>query len=62
MDVGQKKAGWIEVIAGSMFSGKSEELIRRLRRAHPQWQGEARLPRREARLMERYQLMLAPVS
>jgi thymidine kinase len=25
--------GWIEVIAGSMFSGKSEELIRRLRRA-----------------------------
>src|SRR4030095_15351283 len=27
------EAGWIEVIAGSMFSGKSEELIRRLRRA-----------------------------
>ncbi len=26
-------AGWLEVIAGSMFSGKSEELIRRLRRA-----------------------------
>lgn len=26
-------SGWIEVIAGSMFSGKSEELIRRLRRA-----------------------------
>ncbi len=25
--------GWIEVIVGSMFSGKSEELIRRLRRA-----------------------------
>ncbi len=25
--------GWIEVIAGAMFSGKSEELIRRLRRA-----------------------------
>ncbi len=25
--------GWIEVICGSMFSGKSEELIRRLRRA-----------------------------
>ena len=25
--------GWVEVIAGSMFSGKSEELIRRLRRA-----------------------------
>ncbi len=26
-------SGWIEVITGSMFSGKSEELIRRLRRA-----------------------------
>jgi thymidine kinase len=25
--------GWIEVITGSMFSGKSEELIRRVRRA-----------------------------
>lgn len=30
---GMSRAGWIEVIAGSMFSGKSEELIRRLRRA-----------------------------
>jgi thymidine kinase len=30
---GTSQAGWIEVIAGSMFSGKSEELIRRLRRA-----------------------------
>lgn len=29
----RRGAGWIEVIAGSMFSGKSEELIRRLRRA-----------------------------
>ncbi len=28
-----QKPGWIEVITGSMFSGKSEELIRRLRRA-----------------------------
>ncbi len=27
------QTGWIEVITGSMFSGKSEELIRRLRRA-----------------------------
>jgi thymidine kinase len=26
-------AGWIEVICGSMFSGKTEELIRRLKRA-----------------------------
>jgi thymidine kinase len=29
----QNGTGWIEVIAGSMFSGKSEELIRRLTRA-----------------------------
>lgn len=27
-------AGWIEVICGGMFSGKTEELIRRARRAH----------------------------
>lgn len=27
------QSGWIEVICGSMFSGKTEELIRRLRRA-----------------------------
>jgi thymidine kinase len=27
------KKGWIEVISGSMFSGKTEELIRRLKRA-----------------------------
>lgn len=31
--VRQNGTGWIEVIAGSMFSGKSEELIRRLNRA-----------------------------
>ena len=32
--VNQKEQfGWIEVIAGSMFSGKTEELIRRLKRA-----------------------------
>lgn len=29
----QKGRGWIEVICGSMFSGKTEELIRRLNRA-----------------------------
>lgn len=29
-----KQTGWIEVICGSMFSGKSEELIRRIRRCH----------------------------
>jgi thymidine kinase len=35
MDVVRSKPqhGWIEVVTGSMFSGKSEELIRRLRRA-----------------------------
>lgn len=29
----KEKFGWIEVICGSMFSGKTEELIRRLKRA-----------------------------
>jgi thymidine kinase len=35
MDVARptQDCGWIEVITGSMFSGKTEELIRRLRRA-----------------------------
>jgi thymidine kinase len=33
MDHPSPKPGWLEVITGSMFSGKSEELIRRLRRA-----------------------------
>jgi len=30
---GKRQRGWIEVICGSMFSGKTEELIRRLNRA-----------------------------
>ncbi|MCF8257178.1 MAG: thymidine kinase [Flavobacteriales bacterium] len=29
----QGRKGWIEVVCGSMFSGKTEELIRRLKRA-----------------------------
>ena len=33
MHVVRQHTGWIEVICGSMFSGKTEELIRRLRRA-----------------------------
>jgi len=28
-----QRSGWIEVVCGSMFSGKTEELIRRIRRA-----------------------------
>ena len=32
MNTGRRR-GWIEVICGSMFSGKTEELIRRLKRA-----------------------------
>ena len=28
-----KQTGWVEIICGSMFSGKSEELIRRVRRS-----------------------------
>ena len=30
-----RQGGWLEVICGPMFSGKSEEMIRRLRRAAP---------------------------
>jgi len=33
VDIFKGNMGWIEVIVGPMFSGKSEELIRRLRRA-----------------------------
>ena len=33
MQVVHGKSGWIEIICGPMFSGKSEELIRRVRRA-----------------------------
>lgn len=33
LNIVTKDLGWIEVIVGSMFSGKTEELIRRLRRA-----------------------------
>lgn len=33
MDIITGHVGWIEVVCGPMFSGKSEELIRRLRRA-----------------------------
>lgn len=32
-NIRNSKRGWIEVICGSMFSGKTEELIRRLKRA-----------------------------
>ncbi len=33
MNILKQHTGWIEVICGSMFSGKTEELIRRMRRA-----------------------------
>ncbi|NCQ61833.1 MAG: thymidine kinase [Myxococcales bacterium] len=33
MQVVQAGVGWVEVISGPMFSGKTEELVRRLRRA-----------------------------
>ena len=33
MDFIRGQIGWVEVVCGPMFSGKSEELIRRLRRA-----------------------------
>ena len=61
MDIVASRAGWIEVITGSMFSGKSEELIRRLRRAQiaraegPDLQAAHRRPlqRRPHRLAQR---------
>lgn len=33
LDESGRRRGWIEVVCGSMFSGKTEELLRRLRRA-----------------------------
>jgi len=33
MNIINHRTGWIEVVCGSMFSGKTEELIRRVRRA-----------------------------
>jgi thymidine kinase len=33
MDIVTGHIGWVEIVSGPMFSGKSEELIRRLRRA-----------------------------
>ena len=45
--------GWIEVIAGSMFSGKTEELIRRLKRARfAKQKVEIFKPRMEVRYSE----------
>jgi thymidine kinase len=32
MDIRRNNDGWIEVICGSMFAGKTEELIRRINR------------------------------
>ena len=48
-------SGWIEVICGSMFSGKTEELIRRLRRAQiAQQQVEILKPLLDNRYSEDY--------
>ena len=48
-----EKRGWIEVITGSMFSGKTEELIRRLKRAKiAKQQVEIFKPRIEVRYSE----------
>ena len=33
MEMKRSRAGWVEIISGVMFSGKSEELMRRVRRA-----------------------------
>ena len=56
MDVVRKAPhqGWIEVITGSMFSGKSEELIRRVRRAQiAQQRVQVFKPRLDTRLCRR---------
>ena len=48
-----RTTGWIEVICGSMFSGKTEELIRRLRRARiARQQVEVYKPALDARYSE----------
>lgn len=48
-----KQSGWMEVICGSMFSGKTEELIRRLRRAEMAGQNvEIFKPRLDSRYSE----------
>jgi thymidine kinase len=57
MDVIRKvpNQGWIEVITGSMFSGKSEELIRRVRRAEiARQQVQVFKPRLDSRFAEDY--------
>lgn len=49
-----QRSGWIEVICGSMFSGKTEELIRRIRRARIAHQRTAIFkPRTDTRYSER---------
>ena len=37
MDI-QLKDGWIEVISGNMYAGKTEELLRRIRRIENYYQ------------------------
>ena len=49
----QNRKGWIEVICGSMFSGKTEELIRRLKRARfAKQRGEIFKPQVDTRYSE----------
>jgi thymidine kinase len=53
VDRSDRTTGWIEVICGSMFSGKTEELIRRLRRARfARQQTEVFKPSLDARYSE----------
>lgn len=53
VDRSDRSTGWIEVICGSMFSGKTEELIRRLRRARiARQQTEVFKPALDARYSE----------
>jgi len=53
VDRSDRSTGWIEVICGSMFSGKTEELIRRLRRSRfARQQTEVFKPSLDARYSE----------
>ena len=54
------KKGWIEVVCGSMFSGKTEELIRRLKRAQfAHLKGEIFMPKVRADKAEPAKLLFA---
>ena len=59
----KEQFGWIEVICGSMFSGKTEELIRRLRRAQfAKQKVEIFKPAIDVRLMMKWSCRMTPMK